>query len=45
MGDQALVVFTTAEIVLGECENAVFTREFDAQTGYPELMIRPKPAA
>lgn len=32
-----LIVFTTAEIVLGECEDAIFGRAFDAETGFAEL--------
>jgi hypothetical protein len=32
-------VFTTAEIVIGECSGYEFIREMDAQTGYPELVV------
>ncbi|MEE6474739.1 hypothetical protein FKM82_010479 [Ascaphus truei] len=35
-----LHVFTTAEIVIGECSNLQFTREMDERTGFPELVIR-----
>lgn len=35
-------VYTTAEIVLGELEDSTFTREFDPQSGYEELVIRPR---
>lgn len=34
-----LQVFTTAEIVLGECSGLQFTREMDEYTGFPELVI------
>ena len=40
MGDFPMVVFTTAEMVLGECTDVVFSRDMDPQTGYPELVIR-----
>ncbi|XP_033735373.1 bifunctional protein GlmU-like isoform X2 [Pecten maximus] len=39
MGD--LVVFTTAEVVIGNAGGVVFTREPDSQTGYNELVINP----
>eukprot|EP00088_Acartia_fossae_P008406 TRINITY_DN14010_c0_g1_i1.p1 TRINITY_DN14010_c0_g1~~TRINITY_DN14010_c0_g1_i1.p1 ORF type:complete len:168 (-),score=28.92 TRINITY_DN14010_c0_g1_i1:258-728(-) len=35
-----LEVFTTAEIVLGECTDLVFNRTFDSRTGFPELDIQ-----
>ena len=35
----SLRVFTTAEIVLGECEQLAFSRPFDPQTGYGELEV------
>ena len=34
-----LYVFTTAEIVLGQCANYIFKREMDPETGYPELEV------
>jgi predicted DNA-binding protein with PD1-like motif len=34
-----LKVFTTAELVIGECENLSFKREFDEETGYDELVV------
>jgi len=34
-----LRVFTTAEIMLGECTEAVFTRPFDERTGFGELKV------
>jgi hypothetical protein len=33
------LVYTPAELVLGEMETAVFSREFDPESGYPELKI------
>lgn len=33
-------VYTTAEVVLGHCVDAAFTREPDAATGYDELVVR-----
>lgn len=34
------IIYTTAEIVIGELKGVSFTREQDAQTGYQELRIR-----
>lgn len=34
------LIYTTAEIAIGESENLVFSREVDPQTGYLELEIR-----
>ena len=42
LGNHPMIVFTTVEIVLGECENVIFTREMDEETGYPELVINKK---
>ncbi len=36
----SLPVFTTAEVVLGECAAAEFYREHDGDTGYAELVVR-----
>ncbi|MEG0050044.1 MAG: DNA-binding protein [Clostridia bacterium] len=36
---EGCIVNTTAEIVLCELDNCVFGSEFDAQTGYHELLI------
>lgn len=36
------IVYTTAEIVLGESEAHVFTREKDGSTAWEELQIRPR---
>ncbi len=33
-------VFTTAEVVLGECGGGEFSREEDEETGYTELKVR-----
>lgn len=38
--DQGSLVYTTAEIVLGELPGVTFLRTLDAQTGYLELEIR-----
>lgn len=35
-----MFVYTTAEIILGECQGAVFTREYDENSGYQELAIK-----
>ncbi|KAK3092376.1 hypothetical protein FSP39_002124 [Pinctada imbricata] len=37
-----LIVFTTAEVVVGECEGALMSREPDSKTGYNELVIKNK---
>lgn len=34
------LIYTTAEVVIGEAPDMVFTREFDPDSGYPELVIR-----
>ena len=34
------VVFTTAEVVIGALEGIVFEREFDAETGFKELVVK-----
>ncbi len=36
------VVFTTAELVLGECVGHVFSREMDEETGFDELVVTTK---
>jgi predicted DNA-binding protein with PD1-like motif len=36
-------VYTTAELVLGESVEHVFTRERDGSTAWPELVVRRKP--
>ena len=35
-------MFTTAEIVIGECVNHVFSREHDEETGFDELVVTTK---
>ena len=37
-----LIVFTTAEIVIGDCEQLEFHREYDRETGFGELAIKPR---
>lgn len=39
----ALIVYTTAEIVIGNCTQLRLTREHDDKTGYPELVVTRKP--
>jgi len=34
-----LIVFTTAEVVIGECQAATFLREHDPATGFDELKV------
>ncbi|CAF1643380.1 unnamed protein product [Rotaria magnacalcarata] len=38
MADNPMIVYTTVEIVLAECENVIFSREMDNESGYPELI-------
>ncbi|KAM4521524.1 bifunctional protein GlmU-like [Odontesthes bonariensis] len=40
LGD--LEVFTTAEVVIGDAVDLLFTREMDEQTGFPELVVQPR---
>ncbi|KAK6181401.1 hypothetical protein SNE40_009257 [Patella caerulea] len=35
-----LTVFTTAEVMIGECEEAIFIRQDDAETGFDELVVQ-----
>ncbi|HZM63755.1 MAG TPA: PPC domain-containing DNA-binding protein [Candidatus Saccharimonadales bacterium] len=37
---EGTTIHPTAEIVLGEDENAVYTRELDDETGFPELVVK-----
>jgi predicted DNA-binding protein with PD1-like motif len=39
--DMGCIIYTTAEIIIGENDEFTFKRTFDAQTGYPELEIIP----
>lgn len=41
LGD--LEVFTTAEVVGGEGLHLHFSRAVDHRTGFPELVVRPRP--
>jgi predicted DNA-binding protein with PD1-like motif len=36
------LIYTTAEIVIGEAQGLIFSRELDTETGYQELRIRQK---
>jgi uncharacterized protein len=42
---QGCLIYTTAEIVIGYLPHLSFRREFDAATGFKELVIRPRPRA
>lgn len=37
-----MIVFTTAEIVIGDCTELLFSREMDPRTGFKELVINKK---
>ena len=39
---EGCLIHTTAEIVIGELEGTRFSREFDEQTGYKELVVSDK---
>ncbi len=39
---EGCVIYTTAEIVLGEFDNLIFTREPDNETGFDELVVKPR---
>nr|XP_046229173.1 bifunctional protein GlmU-like [Scatophagus argus] len=41
LGD--LEVFTTAEVVVGDAVDLHFVREMDERTGFPELVVQPRP--
>lgn len=36
---EGTIIYPTAEIVIGEDERVVYTRELDQETGYPELVV------
>jgi len=36
---EGTIIHPTAEIVIGEDESAIYTRELDEETGFPELEI------
>ena len=38
MGD--MIVYTTAEVVIGECQGHEFNREHDQRTGFDELVVQ-----
>ncbi len=38
MGDH--IVYTTAEVVMGECCGLEYNREFDEASGWPELVVK-----
>lgn len=38
-----LIIFTTAEIVVGEATGLTYTRAFDVQSGYDELVVAKRP--
>jgi predicted DNA-binding protein with PD1-like motif len=40
--DDGCLIYTTAEIVIGENEKIIFTREIDEKTGFKELKILPR---
>lgn len=40
---EGCLIYTTAEIVIGDAEGLTFSREKDAETGYPELRIHGAP--
>lgn len=37
-----MIVFTTAEVVIGNCDMVSFSREMDDQTGFDELVVKEK---
>ena len=37
-----MTVFTTAEVVIGNCDMLSFTRESDDETGFDELVVKQK---
>lgn len=34
-----LIIHTTAEVVIGYCSGFTFSREYDSQTGFKELVV------
>jgi predicted DNA-binding protein with PD1-like motif len=40
--DNGCIIYTTAEIVIGESKDVVFTRTADSLTGFLELEIKPR---
>ena len=41
----SLEIFTTAEIVIGDCAQIAFEREIDDRTGFDELVVRKRSAS
>lgn len=39
---EGCIINTTCELVIGEMENYVYAVEFDEETGYDELVIKPR---
>ena len=39
---EGCIINTTCELVIGEMENYVYDVEFDEETGYDELVIKPR---
>lgn len=40
--ENGCIIYTTAEVVIGESEELIFHRELDSQTGFKELQVREK---
>jgi uncharacterized protein len=40
--DDGCLIYTTAEIAIGEIEESIFTRKIDEETGFKELFILPR---
>jgi len=39
---EGCIIYTTAEIAIGEIENLIFTRIMDEDTGFKELVVKPR---
>jgi uncharacterized protein len=39
---EGALIYTTAEVVLGELDDLTFSRPVDAETGYDELAVQPR---
>lgn len=39
---EGALIYTTAEMVLGELDNLTFSRPMDPETGYDELAVQPR---
>ncbi|EKE22185.1 MAG: hypothetical protein ACD_7C00024G0004 [uncultured bacterium] len=42
--NEGCIIYTTAEIVIGEIENLNFSRSIDEKTGFKELIIQSNPS-